>query len=133
MLNYIHPDNLHEHWKLVRDGLGRILERTQDRWIIEDVYHLLKTNSMGLYVQDGGKGFAILQPVKGWDGMELFIFAGYSMDDHDVISQDIDSIKDIARSINAKRIRFQTKRKGWEKRAEEYGYKLSMVEYEVSL
>ena len=132
-LIYVHPDSLHDHWELVKTGLQRIQDRAQDRWKAEDVYHHLKCNSMGLYVQDSGKGFAILQPVKGWDGNELFIFAGYSLDSHDVVAQEIDSIKDIARNINAKRIRFQTKRKGWEKRAQEYGYTLGHVEYEIEL
>lgn len=133
MLTFVHPDNLHDHWELVKTGLQRILDRTSDRWKPEDVYHMLKSNVAGLYVQDSGKGFAILQPTRGWDGNEMFIFAGYSVDEHDVVAQEIEQIKDIARSIGAKRIKFQTKRRGWEKSAAEHGYMPSHTEYELTL
>lgn len=93
----------------------------------------IKSGNMGLYMQDSGDGFAVLQPVKGWDGMELYIFCGYSRGEHDVVMQDTDSIKDIARSIGAKRIKFQSSRKGFEKLAQDMGYTLDFVQYEVEI
>lgn len=133
MLIYIAPDNLHEHWPLVRTGLQRILDRTHDRWLPEDVYLMLKGGTAALFVQDNGKGFAVMQNNRGWDGNELFIFAGYSTDGHQIVLKEIEAIKDIARQYGCKRIKFQTRRRGWEKAAQEIGYEPTMTEYEVSL
>lgn len=133
MLNYIHPEDLSKHWKFVREGLQYVVDKTQDRWLPEDVYMHLKSNNMGLYMQDSGDGFAILQPIKGWDGMELYIFCGYSRDKHDVVMQDIESIKDIAKSIGAKRVKFQSNRKGFNKLAQDMGYTLDFVQYEMEI
>lgn len=133
MLNYIPPEDIGKHWKFVREGLQYVVDKTKDRWLPEDVYMHIKSGNMNLFMQDSGDGFAVLQPVKGWDGMELYIFCGYSKDKHDVVMQDIDSIKDIARSIGAKRIKFQSNRKGFEKLAQDMGYTLDFVQYEVEI
>lgn len=133
MLNYIHPEDIGKHWKFVREGLQYVVDKTKDRWLPEDVYMHIKSGNMGLYMQDSSDGFAVLQPVKGWDGTELYIFCGYSRDKHDVVMQDIDSIKDIAKSIGAKRIKFQSNRKGFEKLAQDMGYTIDFVQYEVEI
>lgn len=133
MLNYIHPDNLHDHWEFVKEGLKRIHDRAKDRWLAEDVYNMLKSNNAGLYLVNERDGFAILQPVRGWDGQELFVFGAYIVPGKDLMDEAFEEVKQIGRNMNAKRIRFQSKRDGWEKRAAELGYTKSHVEYELSL
>lgn len=133
VMRFIHPNNLHDVWDLVREGLTRIHDRSSDRWKIEDVYWQLKNNGYTLHVCDGNKGFAILQTVIGWDGPEVFVFCAYVVPGEKVIDEAFAEIKDMARSINAKRIKFQSMRKGWGKRAEQLGYKPGYQEYELEL
>ena len=132
-LNYIHPDNLHDAWDFVKEGLQRIHDRAKDRWKFEDVYHAIKSNSFGLYIVNEHEGFVILQPVRGWDGQELFVFGAYIVPGHDVMDEAFEEVKQIGKGMNAKRIRFQSKREGWSKRAQQLGYEPSHVEYELTL
>lgn len=130
---YVHPDYLHDHWEFVKEGLTRIHDRASDRWKPEDVYSMLKANSAGLYIINDNDGFCILQPVKGWDGQELFVFAAYLKPGHDFMDESFEEVKQIGRNMNAKRIKFQSKRAGWHKRAIQLGYEFGHIEYEVSL
>ena len=133
MLNYIPPEEIGKHWKFVREGLQYVVDKTKDRWLPEDVYMHIKSGNMNLFMQDSGDGFAVLQPVKGWDGTELYIFCGYSRSGHELVMQECEQIKDIARSIGAKRVKFQSNRKGFEKLAQDMGYTLDFVQYEVEI
>lgn len=132
-LTYVHPDNLHSCWEFVEEGLQRIHDRARDRWLPEDVYSMLKANNAGLYLVNEREGFAILQPIRGWDGAELFVFAAYIVPGKDLMDEAFEEVKNIGRSMNAKRIKFQSKREGWKKRAAELGYEFGHVEYEINL
>jgi hypothetical protein len=133
MLNYIHPDNLHSCWDFVKQGLTRIHDRARDRWMVEDVYSMLKANAAALYIVNEQDGFVILQQVRGWDAPEVFVFAAYIVPGRGVMDESFEEVKKIAASLGAKRIKFQSKRKGWEKRAAELGYQFSHVEYEIAI
>lgn len=133
MLQYVHPDNIHSHWDVVKEGIQRIHERAPDRWKAEDVYHMIKSNSLGLYMVNDGDGFALLQPIRGWDGPEMYVFAAYLKPGMDFIRDCFDEVKEIAKGMGARRIKFQSKRKGWEKTAERLGYNYGHTEYEVEL
>ena len=132
-MRYIHPNNLHDVWGLVSEGLTRIHDRSSDRWKAEDVYWQLKNNGYTLHVCEDDKGFAILQMVNGWDGPEVFVFCAYVVPGEKVIDEAFSEIKDMARGIGAKRIKFQSMRKGCGKRAEQLGYKTGYQEYELEL
>ena len=132
-LIYIHPDNLHAHWEFVKEGLQRIHDRSTDRWLAEDIYWMLKGNQYSLHIVDDNKGFVILQSVKGWDGLEVFVFCAYIVPGHDVMDAAFAEVQEMARSVGAKRVRFQSMRKGWGKRAEQLGYKAGYQEYELEL
>lgn len=130
MLNFIPKEDIGKVWKFVREGLQYIVDKTQDRWLPEDVYMHIKSGNMGLYMQDSGEGFAVLQQVNGWDGTELYIFCGYSRGEHDIVLQENEQIMDIAKSVGAKRVKFQSSRRGFEKLAQELGYELDFVQFE---
>ena len=132
MMQYVHPDSLHSVWDFVKEGLDRILARSPDRWKPEDVYWMLKTNNYFLHVYEN-KAFAILQPISGWDGKEVFVFAAYIVPGEGCITDCLNDVKRIATEIGAKRVKFQSKRDGWLKRAEQLGYKESYREFELEL
>jgi hypothetical protein len=132
-LTYIHPDNLHSCWEFVKEGLGRIHDRARDRWLPEDVYAMLKANAASLYLVNERDGFAILQLNKGWDGPELFVFGAYIVPGKDLMDEAFAEVKEIGRGLGAKRIKFQSKREGWKKRAAELGYEFGHVEFEIPI
>lgn len=132
-LKYIHPDNIHDCWEFVKEGLIRIHDRAKDRWKPEDVYHGIKSNVFGLYLVEDNKGFVVLQPLTGWDGKELFVFAAYIVPGANVMDEAFEEVKQLGRNMGAKRIKFCSKREGWKKRAAELGYQFSHVEFEVNL
>lgn len=133
MLNYIHPDNLHSVWEFVEQGLDRIHDRSHDRWMNPDIYWMLKVNQYALYIVDDNKGFVILQQTKGWDGIEVHVFCAYIVPGENVMDAAFDEVKKLANGIGAKRVKFQSHRKGWERRAEELGYTTGYREYELEL
>ncbi len=66
-------------WPWVREGLQKIVAKTNDDWLPEDVYHELKLGASTLYLiyhDDERLGFVVLQK---WDkyhaGARLFIRA----------------------------------------------------------
>lgn len=132
-LTYIHPDNLHDHWDFVKEGLTRIHNRSTDRWKHEDIYWMLKAGNYSLHLVEENKGFVILQLVRGWDGPEMFVFCAYIVPGNDVMEESLNAVKDIAKQAGARRVRFQSMRKGWEKRAQELGYKTGYTEYELEV
>ena len=132
-MNYIHPDNLHSVWDFVLEGLKRIHSRSQDRWKPEDIYWQIKTGNYSLHLVDDNKGFVILQIINGWDGKECFVFCAYIVPGEAAIEDAFEEVKQMARSVNAKRVKFQSMRKGWSKRAEQLGYKPAYLEYEMEL
>jgi hypothetical protein len=133
MLTYIHPDNLHSCWEFVKEGLARIQSRSPDRWKQEDLYAMVKNGSLNLYVGSGQEGFVFLQLCKGWDAQEVFIFAAYMAPGKAVRDAAAQEIKQLAVNAGARRLKFQSKRNGWLKRAIHLGFKESHIEYEMEL
>ena len=110
-MKYVDPVNLHEHWPDVRKGLESILQRHPQDWIPEDVYSAVQAGTSTLHLFD--EGFVVLTPLKDYGGMTLFIWIAYGQGD--VYESWMPQIEDMARKINAKRIRFKSSRK-WGKR-----------------
>lgn len=133
MLTYIHPDNIHSCWDFVREGLQRILARSDDTWWPEDVYTQIKCGNYHLHLVEDSQGFVILQPIKGWDCLELFVFAAYIPPGGDVMDAAFSEVKQLAHQMGAKRIKFNSKRGGWQKRAEQLGYTQGYVEYVLDI
>ena len=134
---YITAELIHSEWDFVLKGLQKILDKTGDRWKPEDIYWLIKQGSMWTYVvfdNDGERaGIVLLQPTVGWDGKELFLFGGWNATNADVIDFSLNEILKAARSIGAKRLTTQSKRKGYERYAKRLGLTFSHAQYEREL
>ena len=133
MLQHVHADHISQHWDYIRNGLERILDRAADRWRPEDVYMQLKLGNCGLWLvmEPDLCGFVVLQPRPGWDGIEVNVFAAYR--ENGDAMDNIEDVKQIARGFNAKRLVFQSKRRGWDRRAEQMGYTLDHVAWGMEL
>jgi hypothetical protein len=136
-LEYILPANLGEVWTLVSPGLDKVREHSGDVWLNEDVYMALKQGHSTLHVgyQDGRYvGFMILTPSSSFDGNVLHIWATYSEGrNFCVFTEGMETIKDYAKNLNAKRITFMSPRKGWERHGEKLGFKPRTTQYAMEV
>jgi hypothetical protein len=134
----VHPDVLHGDWQKVKQGLLHVLAKTRDNWLPEDIYTYLKLNKLTLhlaYEDSVYTGFLILQPLAGWDGAELFVMLAYHCGGGAFTEQEwyIEQLKTMARQIGARRIKFQTKRKGYQRRALQQGFTLDHTQFQMEI
>ncbi len=101
-------------WEWVSNGLKTAIARTQERYLPEDVYVMLRSGTASLYVFSEQRGFVIVQRQMDPDGPVLFVFALWGKDLRPVVAECYQAIEDLAKTIKAKRIRMQSPRKGWE-------------------
>ena len=133
---HIQPENIHADWDFIKRGVEKILKETGDRWLPEDAFWLIKQNSIWAYIvtdKEERVGLVLLQPSTGWDGKELYLFGGFNVGSKDVITFAMPEILKVAKHVNAKRIKFQSPRKGFEKYAQSIGFEYSHSMYELEL
>ena len=121
ILHYIPKDQLRTHWDFIKHGLDLVRAKGHTEWIVEDVYcDCYENRSMVFLAITDNKpcGFVVLQPI----GNTLHIWAAYSQS-HDILSEGLKQITDIATQMNAKNITFSSYRNGWEKIAPTLGFK----------
>jgi len=132
-LEWVSPDDLHEHWPVIREGLEKVAVAGAG-WLIEDAYMLIKTNAANLHIgslEGNYVGFIITQQVPTYAGLSVHIFATYSnANNFNLLHEAMPEIKEWAKNVGAKKLTFSSKRKGWEKQAEKLGFQQVMTFYE---
>jgi len=136
-LKWIKPSNIREIWPTIKPGID-IIEGKTDTWIAEQLYHLILTGSVSLHIYYEDKkytGFIITQQYEFCGEKTLHIFAAYSKgNDFDILKENTETIKEWGRNIEATKITFSTRRKGWLKVGPKLGYQpSSLVTYELKL
>ena len=120
---FIAPQELRQWWASVRTGLEKIKSRSPENWIIEDVYTDCFNQKSLMFVlieNNHFKGFFILQP----QGETLHLWAAYSLENsYDVVENALKYIKGMAAEAKVKNITFSSHRRGWSKRAAQYGFR----------
>jgi hypothetical protein len=120
---YIAPQELRQWWASVKTGLEKIKSRSPENWIIEDVYTDCFNQKSLLFVlieNNHFKGFFILQP----QGETMHLWAAYSLENsYDVVENALKYIKGMAAEAKVKYITFSSHRRGWAKRAADYGFR----------
>jgi hypothetical protein len=132
-LNPVPAARIKEVWPFVVEGLNRIHQRSRDRWCNEDIYMQLKLGNCGLYIVNDMDGFVILQPLQGWDGGEMMVFVAYIPPGGNVMEEAFEDVKRIARESGMRRLKFQSMRNGWGKKAAILGWKPTYQEYEMEI
>jgi hypothetical protein len=125
-LVFVHPTELQAFWDYVRPRLEIVSRRSKARWIPEDIYHALKAQTATLHIGEIGDeyvGLVVLAPSLDFDGQTLTIWACYSEENHDVIELYEPEIVGFAKRIKAKRLVFNSPRKGWGRRLKPHGYR----------
>ena len=120
---YIAPQEVRQWWASVKPGLEKIKSRSPENWIIEDVYTDCFNKQSLLFVlieNNHFKGFFILQP----QGETMHLWAAYSLENsYDVVENALKYIKGMAAEAKVKYITFSSHRRGWAKRAADYGFR----------
>lgn len=130
----VRPQHLHDVWSFVRDGLLAIIEKTNDDWIPEDVYHEVKAGVSALFMIDNDDeqlGFVVLQVWPNYHaGPRLFVRAmwgssGALVKHHDEINA---QLRALALKCGARTVR-QNSPRNWD--AVGWTRKQSIFELEV--
>ena len=120
---FIAPQELRNWWASVKPGLDKIKSKSPENWIVEDVYTDCFNQKSLLFVlieNNHFKGFFILQP----QGETLHLWAAYSLENsYDVVGNALKYIKGMAVEAKVKYITFSSHRRGWDKRAAQYGFR----------
>lgn len=117
---FIDPNNLRQWWGFIRPGLLKILEKSPEPWIPEDVYaDCFSGRSMLWIAQDDARpvGFAVLQP----QGTALHVWCVHLERGH--LETGMQHLLEIARNGNAERLTFESWRPGWDRQARKLGFK----------
>lgn len=115
---YVNPSELHDIWPLIRRGLEIVAKKSEADWIPEDIYMALRQGKSTLHIDYNGDeydGFVVITETPDYHGLTLYIWAAYCVT-HNAIDRYLPTIKEMARSVGAKKIRFGSPRKGWAKR-----------------
>ena len=119
-VRYIPKDELRGWWVWVRKGLEKVLQKTPENWIPEDLYCDCYENRSMLWVfmvDNRATGFFVLQS----SNKNVHIWVAY-LEDPRYLQEGFEHLKGIVRSGNGETITFSSFRKGWEKRARELGF-----------
>ena len=117
---FIEPNNLRQWWGFVRPGLLKILQKSPEPWIPEDVYaDCFEGRSMLWVAQDDARpvGFAVLQP----QGTALHVWSVHL--EHGHLEAGWQLLLNIARNGQAETLTFDSWRPGWERQARKLGFK----------
>ena len=109
---HVPPSDLHRHWQYVKEGLKKVKQKSYSNWIPEDVYSALRNGTSTLHLFNGG--FLVLTPQNDFDGVTLFVWIAYG--EGDVWKKHAPEVEQMAKNMNAKRIRFHSSRDGWGRR-----------------
>lgn len=118
---YVPPHEIKQNWDFVRFGLHKILRKSPEDWIPEDVYASIVCQKSVLWLvkSDNGhnEGFFILQP----SGDTCHIWCAWAVAP-DLLDGGVAFIEQIARESGANKLTFDTNRIGWTKVATKLGF-----------
>jgi hypothetical protein len=134
-LEIIAPEALHQWWLTVREGVVRCLKHDTDGPIPEDIYWLIKTSQVQMYVgkNEGHSycGFIILNivvnPFSGKKRLHIW-YAYNAISDFEIVPECLHLIEDMAESQGIDTLSFRSDKLAFERWAGKLGFKLHEIE-----
>lgn len=112
------PLDARRDWGWIRNGLLEIIGRCKERYLPEDVWQAVMAGSAFVWRVETAHdeiGFLILRKDQDPDGPALFVWCCWcepgSLAKHG--ADLMERLKEVGHRIGAKRIRFESSRKGW--------------------
>ena len=118
---FIEPNNLRQWWGFVRPGLLKVLQKTPEGWIPEDVYTDCYNGKSMLWIAlDDARpvGFMVLQPRDS----SLHVWCAY-LQEVGFFEEGWQHLLNIAQHGDARRLTFESWRPGWQRQAKKLGFK----------
>jgi hypothetical protein len=117
-LRHVPPQDLHQYWPFIKEGLEEVRNHSVDGWIAEDVYSAIRTGSSTLHVafiSGTYAGFCVLTVMQGYSSKALHIWCAYGAHGANVIQRFESELIKIALNCGARKLTFLSPRKGWGK------------------
>lgn len=133
---WVEPKNLRNVWETIKPGLEETAIKAPGGWIPEDVYMRIKSGEAVLHIVTANsryRGFLVTQSIDSVEGRKMLIWIIYGDGSDDLMTENMDQVRDWAANINAIKIQFQSPRKGWAKVAEKLGFEPVQVIYEMEV
>jgi len=112
----------------IESHLQKVRDKTYTDWIIPDVYLSLREGQSTLYMfykDDEYIGFVITQFYTDPSGEgTLFVWASYQKPEYNYVKVGFDFLDQLAESLNAVAIEFESSRDGWKRTAQKFDFKL---------
>lgn len=119
-LTMIQPDEVRRQWEYISGHLQRILRKTREKWIPEDIYAaLMSGNSACMIVTDDGEKAGLLivrREIEDFSGIPYLFVWCVSLKNTD-FDLALAELRKFADSVGVKSIRGESPRPGWMKRA----------------
>lgn len=119
MYRIVEPQDVRKNWQFVKKGVERILMKSPENWIPEDIYASLVNNRANLWLwieNEQAVGFIIGYVVE--DNFHIWCAYGKLSD----LQESFKQFEDIV-GVHCKRITFESWRPGWDKVARTLGFK----------
>ncbi len=108
-------ENVRDEWAAILYGIQEVRDRGHEKWWPEDIYVALRSGSAFLYLIPKGPGFVIFQRHMDADGPVLFVWIIWG--ELAAIEDELyTEIEQLAKAMQAKRVRMHSPRKGWQRR-----------------
>jgi hypothetical protein len=117
-------ETLRADWLSAREHIAALQRRQKAKWLVEDVYHLLRAGIAMLWLRDPMAAFYVtLQQIEPFSGRrELTVWIGWrDASGHD-LRADADELRAIAAAQGCEAVKFVSPRPGWGKRAAQIGF-----------
>lgn len=106
-------------WGWVRNGLLEVIGRCNERYEPEDVWTAVMAQQAFVWrivMQNDDYGFVVLRRDNDPDGHALFVWAAWAEPGSllKLRHEFYERLKEVAHRVGAKRIRFESPRKGWD-------------------
>lgn len=126
---------LRNAYPLIEEAAARLNGRESRGHFAPDIYHaLLVGRARGFIVKSHGEplGFFAVEPCADCSGNKaLNVWVAYARPGHcGVVARGLDECRVLAAEAGVKRLVFRTQRRGWMKRAPEFGFQLQDFVFE---
>jgi hypothetical protein len=123
-LRLVTQDALRADWLAVREHIEDLRRRQKSQWLIEDVYHMLRSGIATLWLRDPLQAcYVTLPQAEPFSGRRvLTLWIGWkAADDYD-LKADADELRKIAAAQGCEVVKFVSPRPGWGRRAAQIGF-----------
>jgi hypothetical protein len=133
VLRLVTPDALRADWLAARPHIEALRQRQGSTWLVEDVYHLLRSNVAMLWVRDPLAAFFVtLQQIDPFAGTRvLTVWIGWNSTNTEALREDMDALRQVAALQGCEAVRFVSARKGWQRHAGDIGFMFHEATYEA--